>query len=110
MSKSSPILKYMEDNGIRAGFSSLHSTVYVRRLVTYYELAHEMKHAQHWANLGEQQYNRLSTLQKETYVFEALMDEKHNLTSKEVVDAYRYLNKLRADYGMDPLSSDVLMP
>ncbi|TGE03327.1 zincin-like metallopeptidase toxin domain-containing protein [Hymenobacter fodinae] len=110
MHKDSPVLQYMDENGMRAGFSSLHRKIYVRRAVTYYELVHEMKHAQHWANLGEQQYDRLSVLQKETYVFEELMNEKHNLTSKEVVDAYRYLNKLRADYGIDPLSSDVIMP
>ncbi|OUJ67776.1 zincin-like metallopeptidase toxin domain-containing protein [Hymenobacter crusticola] len=110
LKKGSPVLAYMDANGMRAGFSAPQQTIYIRRDATYFELAHEMKHAKHWAQVGAQPYQDLSTLEKETYVFQELLREKHNLTSAELLDAFRYINKIRADQGMDPLDASVLLP
>ena len=108
--KGDPMLTYMEANGIRAGFLAPKQAIYLRPITTYFELAHEMKHAKHWASVGAQTYSQLPALEKESYVFQELLREKHNLTSAELLNAFRYINKVRADQGMDPLDVSVLLP
>ncbi|RZK34118.1 MAG: hypothetical protein EOO61_14135 [Hymenobacter sp.] len=94
---------HMVTNGKRAAFDRTRATVYMRKGFTYYEIAHEASHAKHWHEIGDQQYSLLSDLEKETYVYEALILKAKNLTADELIDAKLYINRVRRLSNYPPL-------
>jgi len=94
---------YMVTNGKRAAFDRTRATVFVRKGFTYFEIAHEANHAKHWHEIGDTPYSLLTTLEKETYVYSALMLAPNRLTAAELVDAKLYINRVRREFGYPPL-------
>jgi len=95
--------QYMVTNGKRAAFDRTRATVFVQRGFTYFEIAHEANHARHWHEIGDEQYALLTVLEKETYVYNALMLEPKKLTAAELIDAKLYINRVRRDFDYPPL-------
>ncbi|WP_165822295.1 zincin-like metallopeptidase toxin domain-containing protein [Hymenobacter edaphi] len=95
--------QFMVDNLKRAAFNSGSRTVYVLKGFTYFEIAHEVYHARHWHQIGEEHYSSLTDLEKETYVYDALMEKAHKLTAAEIADATSYINRVRKLHGHPPL-------
>ncbi len=102
--KDKRLIKEMDDAGAQAGFKAAINKLFVRKGATYYETAHEMTHAKHCAELGKEAYGRLNKLNKEAHVYENLMKEAHKLTSAEIDHAVGYINKVRKDFGLNPLT------
>lgn len=105
LQKDSPILAYMKVNHRQGGFQAAAKTIYLRPGPTYYEVAHEAKHAEQHKRLGPEQYSQQSRLGKEVYVYEELMKDKHRLTPAEIEHATGYINRLRKENGLLPLTS-----
>ena len=103
LQKDSPILVYMDATQKQGGFLADVKTIYLRPGPTYYEVAHEAKHAEQFKKLGAERYSLQSRLDKETYVYEELLKDKRNLSSAEVEHATGYINRLRKDHALPSL-------
>lgn len=97
------LYSYMVRNLKRAAFLSSKRVVYVRQGFTYFEIAHEFYHVIHWHELGEELYSSLTELEKETYVYNALMLIPRKLSKAEKADAKSYINRIRRKNGHLPL-------
>ena len=98
--KGSDAEKLMDEAGGQAGFLAKARKIYVRKGATHYELSHERYHAEQWHKLGDEAYNQQNRLQKETYVYQRLMQESNKLTADQIRDATEYINSLRYEYGL----------
>jgi hypothetical protein len=93
--KGSAMEKRMNEFGGQAGFMASERKIYVRKGATFYELSHERYHAEQWHKLGDEAYNQQTRLEKETYVYDRLMQEKSKLTADQIQDATDYISRLR---------------
>ncbi|WP_310397303.1 type VI secretion system tube protein TssD [Hymenobacter sp.] len=98
------LLTTMRNLQMRAAFQASTNTVFLQSQATYYEAAHEIKHAQQCATLGVEAYAQQTRLDKETHVYEQLMKEKLRLTPAEIKHATGYINSERAKNGLSPLT------
>ncbi len=60
-------------------------------------------HAKHFGELGKEKYMKLSTIEKEEYVYNEIMKSNDKFNSSEIYEAQRYIYKLRN--GQWPLPS-----
>lgn len=101
--KDKKMIKAMDDLGVQAGYQSASNKLFVRKGATAYEVTHEMTHAKHRAGVGKEAYEKLSKLEKETYVYDKLMDRSGRLTSEEITHATDYINRVRKEFGLNPI-------
>ncbi|WP_294204119.1 MULTISPECIES: zincin-like metallopeptidase toxin domain-containing protein [Chryseobacterium] len=64
---------------------------------------HEMAHVKHFEIYGEA-YHNLSRLEKETYVWNQVYENKDRWTKAELQSSLDYINEIRVEeYGLEPL-------
>ena len=103
LQEGDPLLKQMQLGGFRAAFQASKKTIFVQPQATYFEVRHELYHAEHCAALGVSTYAKQTRAEKEMYVYHKLMRESHNLTPVETKAAATYINRVRTDEGLLPL-------
>ena len=108
------LFRFMKDNDFVGGFNAeTKQFILPRKLIDFekkiYEnpteivLFHEMKHLEHFEEVGEIAYNKLNTLQKETYVWNKILAERGKWTQAELNEALVYINRIRTEpkYGFN---------
>lgn len=90
---------------VRAGFDPSTGKVYLRKGATHYEAFHERAHAEQWAEMGKEKYNKQTRLQREQHVYDEIMKNKEKFSEAELDHAKRYINRLRKEAGVDPLDA-----
>ncbi len=85
------------------GFNPNTGQIVLRPDASYLSVVHESYHAKHFGELGKENYMKLSTLEKEEYVYREIMKNKGELSIEEIYEAQRYIFKLRN--GQWPLSN-----
>ncbi|KXH83702.1 hypothetical protein AU378_14120 [Chryseobacterium kwangjuense] len=61
-----------------------------------------MSHVKHFEQLDEA-YHALSVLEKETYVWEQTLANRHRWAKAEFQEALDYINRVREDFDLEPL-------
>ncbi|GAB2700564.1 hypothetical protein GCM10027037_26750 [Mucilaginibacter koreensis] len=89
--------------GMRGGFNNETGTVYLRKGATHYEAFHEAQHAKQWKELGKEAYQKQTTAEKETYVYDQIAKNKDQFSQAELEHAEEYVNGKRADEGLPPV-------
>ncbi|CAD5899479.1 conserved hypothetical protein [Carnobacterium maltaromaticum] len=82
---------------IVAGFDSSTGTIYIKKNPTKLSVLHEAYHAEQFTDLGKPEYLKLSTIEKEEYVFKQIM-ESNLFNTSEKLSAQKYIFKLRNGY------------
>lgn len=82
---------------IVAGFDSSTGTIYIKKNPTKLSVLHEAYHAEQFTNVGKPEYLKLSTIEKEEYVFRQIM-ESNLFNAPEKLSAQKYIFKLRNGY------------
>lgn len=105
------LFRFMKDNDFVGGFNAETKQFILPRKFNFetkiYEnpteivLFHEMKHLEHFEEIGEIAYKNLSKLQKETYVWNKILAERGKWTPAELEDALRYINRERKKAGIN---------
>lgn len=85
------------------GFNPSTGQIILRPDASYLSAIHESYHAKHFGELGKEKYMKLSTIEKEEYVYNEIMKSKDKFNSSEIYEAQRYIYKLRN--GQWPLPS-----
>ena len=81
----------------------------LRNKATIYELFHELMHLKHAKSIGLKKYYTMGgkyspgELIKETWVFEKIIEHKGFFTQSELIDALKYINKVRKENGLGPI-------
>lgn len=84
--------------------------IVLRKGVTNYEFFHEYIHFRHSKQLTLKKYLSLGgrgtfgELEKELFVFEKLMQNKHLLTREEIKHAKSYINRVLNRFGKEPMT------
>jgi hypothetical protein len=99
------MLTMMRSMRRRAAFQASTNTVFLQPQATFYEVSHELAHAQQCAALGVGAYAQQTTLEKETYVYEHLLQNRATWTPAELSHATAYLNSERSKVGLASLTS-----
>ena len=110
--KPNDLFRFMKDNDFVGGFNAeTKQFILPRKLIDFekkiYEnpteivIFHEMKHLEHFEEVGEITYKKLSKLQKETYVWNKILAERGKWTPAELEDALRYINRERKKAGIN---------
>ena len=79
----------------QAGYDSSKKTIYLKKPPKVYDALHESFHAKQHNELGNEAYNKQTRLEKETYVYEQLMNNKDKLSDKDINHAKAYLYKVK---------------
>ncbi|MGQ7484683.1 zincin-like metallopeptidase toxin domain-containing protein [Streptococcus suis] len=58
-------------------------------------LYHEGYHAQQWLDIGSENYQSLTRLQREEYVFDEIMKSKHLFDEASIQHSINYIERLR---------------
>jgi hypothetical protein len=103
LQEGNSLLEKMRLGGFRAAFQASSKTVFLQPQATYFEVRHELYHAEHCAALGISAYTKQTRAEKETYVYHKMIGESHNLTPTEIKAATNYINRVRTDEGLTPL-------
>lgn len=113
------LFRFMKDNDFVGGFNAeTKQFILPRKLIDFekkiYEnpteivLFHEMKHLEHFEEVGEISYNKLDMLKKETYVWNKILAERGKWTKAELTDALEYINRIRTEpkygYNLKPIT------
>ncbi|WP_052410129.1 zincin-like metallopeptidase toxin domain-containing protein [Paenibacillus durus] len=77
------------------GFDPNTGQIVLRPDASYLSAVHESYHAKHFGELGKEKYMKLSTLEKEEYVYKEIMRNKDKFSVEEIYEAQRYIFKLR---------------
>ncbi|MCD1261601.1 hypothetical protein B5M42_022620, partial [Paenibacillus athensensis] len=77
------------------GFNPTTGQIVLKKEPTYLSAKHESYHAQQWLELGQEQYLKLTTLEREEYVYSQIMKNKDLYTSAEILFSQKYIFKLR---------------
>ncbi|UOX34878.1 hypothetical protein LXD69_05045 [Flavobacterium sediminilitoris] len=117
--KPNDLFRFMKDNDFVGGFNAeTKQLILPRKLIDFekkiYEnpteivLFHEMKHLEHFEEVGEISYNKLDVLKKETYVWNKILAERGKWTKDELTDALEYINRIRTEpkygYNLKPIT------
>jgi len=72
------------------------ATIFLRSNPTRYELLHELKHYEHFLDVGADAFKGISRLNQEQFVFDALRRSHHwaGFTAAEQAHALRYIRSL----------------
>jgi hypothetical protein len=107
--------KYLDANNARAGFNHFTKELVFRKKFTFYEMFHELKHAEEFKLIGQEAYIKgsnglyaepfIRTYQREKYVFDKIMESKDLFNPLELEnanwvldEAIKPLVKLGIDY------------
>jgi hypothetical protein len=116
--KPNDLFRFMKDNDFVGGFNAeTKQFILPRKLIDFekkiYEnpteivLFHEMKHLEHYEEVGEIAYKKLNILEKEMYVWNKILAERGKWTQAELEDSLRYINDFRTDpiygYNLNPI-------
>ncbi|MDH6373847.1 hypothetical protein M2444_005690 [Paenibacillus sp. PastF-3] len=77
------------------GFDPRTGQIVLKKDPTYLSAMHESYHAKQWIEIGKEKYLKLSTLEREEYVYNKIMKNKDLYTSEEILFSQRYIYKLR---------------
>jgi Metallopeptidase toxin 4 len=93
---------FMKNNGIAGGFDAVNRQLVLPKNASELVAFHEMSHVKHFEQLGEACHD-LSTLEKETYVWEQTLANRHRWADAEFEEALYYINKIRKDFNLEPI-------
>ncbi|MWC31383.1 zincin-like metallopeptidase toxin domain-containing protein [Paenibacillus sp. MMS18-CY102] len=97
--------------GKAGGFDPETGIMYFRGTPSQIAAFHESVHAKQWLELGKEKYLAQSILEREEYVYRAIMENKQNFTRAELIATERYIYLLRynkkAPYGWPPADSEI---
>jgi len=82
----------------QAAFNNKTGIIYLKSKPKMYEALHESYHAEQWNELGEETYNKQSSLEKELYVYKQLMKNSSTLTEKQINHAKAYIEFVKTSY------------
>ena len=86
---------------IAAAFDNSSGTLILRQDATYYEAFHELQHARQWSELGPEAYGKLSTFERENYVFQRIAENSHEFNKMQLGHAAEYVvREARKPYGI----------
>jgi hypothetical protein len=95
--------KYLDANNARAGFNYVTRELVFRKKFTFYEMFHELKHAEEFKLIGQEAYIKgalgspaerfIRTYQREKYVFDKIIEKKNLFNEIELKNAQSVLNK-----------------
>ncbi|WP_342424301.1 zincin-like metallopeptidase toxin domain-containing protein [Paenibacillus sp. FSL E2-0178] len=77
------------------GFNPKTGQIVLKKEPTYLSAKHESYHAQQWLELGQEKYLKLTTLEREEFVYSQIMKNKDLYTSEEILFSQKYIFKLR---------------
>lgn len=77
------------------GFDPKTGQIVLKKEPTYLSTMHESYHAKQWLELGKEEYLKLSTLDREEYVYSQIMKNKDLYTVEEILFSQKYIFKLR---------------
>ncbi len=72
------------------------ATIFLRSDRTRYELVHELRHYGHFRTIGADSFRRLTRLEQEQFVYDALRKSRHwrEFTAAEIQHAQDYIRSL----------------
>ncbi|XZE20895.1 zincin-like metallopeptidase toxin domain-containing protein [Pirellulaceae bacterium SH449] len=75
------------------------ASILLRKNATYYEVAHELRHYEHYLRIGADAYKKLSPLVREQQVYDALRNSHRwlQMTADEIKHAQQYIKKVGGD-------------
>lgn len=97
------LFKIMEKYDFVGGFDAINKQFVLRDGASELVIFHEMAHVKHFEIYGEA-YHDLSRLEKETYVWNQVYENKDRWTKAELQSSLDYINEIRVEeYGLEPL-------
>ena len=83
-------------SGIFRVFQDGSATIFLRSDRTRYELVHELRHYGHFRTIGADSFRRLTRLEQEQFVYDALRRSRHwrGFTAAEIQHAQDYIRSL----------------
>jgi hypothetical protein len=83
-------------SGIFRVFKDGSATIFLRSDRTRYELVHELRRYGHFKTIGADSYRRLTRLEQEQFVYDALRRSRHwtGFTAAEIQHAQDYIRSL----------------
>jgi Metallopeptidase toxin 4 len=83
-------------SGIFRVFNDGSATIFLRSDRTRYELVHELTHYRHFRSIGADSFRRLTRLEQEQFVYDALKRSRHwkDFTAAEIQHAQDYIRSL----------------
>jgi hypothetical protein len=97
------LFKIMEKYDFVGGFDAVNKQFVLRDGASELVIFHEMAHVKHFEIYGEA-YHNLSRLEKETYVWNQVYENKDRWTKAELQSSLDYINEIRVEeYGLEPL-------
>lgn len=82
-------------NYAAGGFDYIKGEIVLRDNPSFLSLQHESYHAEQYSTLGKEKYLQQTVLEREEYVYNQIIKNKENFTSNEILEAQRYIYKLR---------------
>ncbi|MGH1049426.1 zincin-like metallopeptidase toxin domain-containing protein, partial [Bacillus mycoides] len=84
--------------GVEAAFDFVNGDIYLKKKPSVINMHHEGFHAEQWLDIGKEQYMNLSRLEREEYVFEQVMKNKHLFDKASIDHSIDYIERLRLKY------------
>ncbi|WP_306643625.1 zincin-like metallopeptidase toxin domain-containing protein, partial [Bacillus toyonensis] len=85
-------------NNVEAAFDFVNGDIYLKKKPSVINMHHEGFHAEQWLDIGKEQYVNLSRLEREEYVFEQVMKNKHLFDKASIDHSIEYIERLRLKY------------
>ncbi|MDP7989720.1 zincin-like metallopeptidase toxin domain-containing protein [Bacillus sp. MHSD_36] len=85
-------------NNVEAAFDFVNGDIYLKKKPSVINMHHEGFHAEQWLDIGKEQYMNLSRLEREEYVFEQVMKNKHLFDKASIDHSIEYIERLRLKY------------
>lgn len=98
--KVEDLFYFMKLNGKAGAFNPYTKQMILPRNTTEIVVFHEMAHIKQFEQIGEEAYKNLSTLEKETYVWKQIIENRQKWTEAELNDALGYINRERKKAGI----------
>ncbi|KJB84982.1 hypothetical protein AZ66_27510, partial [Paenibacillus sp. E194] len=87
--------EYKIPPNVAAMFDNINGRIILRPNPRILDALHESYHANHWLDVGSQPYSVLKRLEREEFVYETIMKNKHLFTETEIYEAQRYIQFVR---------------
>jgi len=104
--KANDLLYFMKTTKppLVGGFDAVNMQMILPKNTTEIVAFHEMAHVKHFEQVGEV-YHTLDRLQKETYVWKQIIENRVKWTNAELKEALKYINDIRVkEYGLKSLT------
>lgn len=83
---------------VEPAFDFINGNIFLKKKPSVINMHHEGFHAEQWLNIGKEQYVKLSRLEREEYVFEQVMKNKHLFDIPSIEHSIDYIDRLRLKY------------